>query len=180
MRSECGRTARPVSDRAELTSSGKSTMVPSFSEIPSVTMNRLVRGPRRLRHSFSTHKRTSSRVKTFEVIMIEPADGETGYLKALLDSKIDTPVGNNEVATLSKGKDYARYRRESLGVQNRGLCSEEVCYCMSRTRSIMMCTTTKRICSSGLNHIDSMVMHQWCRRIQEVHSYRDHISEGSQ
>ena len=39
--------------------------------------------------------------------MIEPADGGTGYLKALLDSKIDTPVGNNEVATLSKGKDYA-------------------------------------------------------------------------
>ena len=49
-------------------------------------------------------------------------------LQALLDSKIDTPVGNNDVATLCKRRDHARYCRETLGVENRGLCTEEVCY----------------------------------------------------
>ena len=51
--------------------------------------------------------------------MIEPANGGTGNLKALLDCKIDTPVGNDDVATLRKGGDYARHCREPLGVQNR-------------------------------------------------------------
>ena len=67
-------------------------------------------------------------LKTFEVIMIVPADGRTENLKALLYSKVDTPVGNDDVATLCQGRDHARYCREPLGVQNRGLCSEEVCY----------------------------------------------------
>ena len=59
--------------------------------------------------------------------MIVRANGGTGNLKALLDSKIDTLVGNDDVATHCKGRDQARYCREPLGVQNRGLCSEEVC-----------------------------------------------------
>ena len=58
--------------------------------------------------------------------MIEPANGRAGNLKTLLDGKIYTPVGNYDVATLCKSRDYARYRREPLGVQNRGLRSEEV------------------------------------------------------
>ena len=45
--------------------------------------------------------------------MIEPANGTTGNLQALLDSKIDAPVGNNDVAVLCKCGYYARYRRES-------------------------------------------------------------------
>ena len=59
--------------------------------------------------------------------MIEPANGGTVNLKALLNSKMDTPVGNDDVAMLCKGGDYARYCQEPLGLQNRGLCSEEVC-----------------------------------------------------
>ncbi len=60
--------------------------------------------------------------------MIKPANGRTGNLQALLDGKIDTPVGNNDVATLCKHRHHARYCREALGVENRGFCTEEVCH----------------------------------------------------
>jgi hypothetical protein len=53
----------------QLTSFGKSTM-PSFSNMPSVTMNLLVGDPWRFR-SFSTLSGASSRL---EVIMLEPAN----------------------------------------------------------------------------------------------------------
>ena len=39
-------------------------------------------------------------LKTFEVIIIVLANGGTGNLGAFLDSKINTLVGNNHVATL--------------------------------------------------------------------------------
>ncbi len=57
-----------MSDLAKLgiqkiqTSFGKSTIVPSFWKIPSVTMNRRVRGPLRRFLSFSILRRTSSRL----------------------------------------------------------------------------------------------------------------------
>ena len=39
--------------------------------------------------------------------MTEPANHRTGTLSALLDSKIDTPVSNNDVAVLCKSRDHA-------------------------------------------------------------------------
>jgi hypothetical protein len=58
--------------------------------------------------------------------MVKPANGRAGNLQALLDSKIDTPVSNNDVATLCKGRDHAWYCRETLGVENISFCAEEV------------------------------------------------------
>ena len=60
--------------------------------------------------------------------MIEPANSTARNLQALLDSKVDTSVSNNDVATLCECWDYTRYCRESLRVENRGLCTEEICY----------------------------------------------------
>ncbi|KAH9012765.1 hypothetical protein EDB85DRAFT_1900128 [Lactarius pseudohatsudake] len=55
-----------------------------------------------------------ARLRGFEDIMIEPANRRTRDLQALLDSKIDTPVGNNDVTTLCERRDHARYCRETL------------------------------------------------------------------
>ena len=56
--------------------------------------------------------------QNFQAIKIEPGSGITGNLQALQDSKIDVAVGDSDVATLCKYRDYARYCRESMGVEN--------------------------------------------------------------
>jgi hypothetical protein len=38
--------------------------------------------------------------------MIEPANGTTENLQALLNSKINAPVGDNDIATLCECGDY--------------------------------------------------------------------------
>ena len=92
--------------------------------------------------------------------MISPANGGTGNLKALLDYKIDTPVGNDDVATLRKGGDYARYCREPLGVQNRGLCSEEVWFGSGSRRT---CASHLPLCTElGCSGRFAPAALQWC------------------
>jgi hypothetical protein len=99
-------------------------MVPSFSKMPSATMNRLVSGPTFPSFLFDAEGHL---FQTFEVIMIEPANGTTRNLQALLDSETDAPVGDNHVATFCECKDYTRYSGQPLGVENED-CAEEVCY----------------------------------------------------
>ena len=60
--------------------------------------------------------------------MIEPANGKARNLQALLDGKVDATVSDNDVATLCECTDYTRYCRESLRVENRGLCTAEICF----------------------------------------------------
>ena len=49
--------------------------------------------------------------------MIETANCRTGKLKAVLDSKFDTPADKGDVNTPWKGGYYAMYYRESLRVE---------------------------------------------------------------
>ena len=103
--------------------------------------------------------------------MIEPADSTTGHLQAHLDGKIEDPVCDNDVATVSKCRVYARYCRESLRVENGGHCAEEVSYVALKVH-LDICKakpfTTRR------KDLEKQT-HQWYRRIQEGHSYRRHV-----
>ena len=56
--------------------------------------------------------------ETSEVIMLEPADSGVGNLSALLNSEIDTTVGDSDVPTLCKCRYHARNCREPLRVEN--------------------------------------------------------------
>ena len=77
---------RTVSDHAKLTSFGKLTMTPSYSKMSSVTMNSHRKGSAPLASFFFDVQSTSSKLG---VIIIEPANGRTGDIQALLDSNID-------------------------------------------------------------------------------------------
>ena len=56
--------------------------------------------------------------QSFQAIKIEPENGITGNLQALQDSKIDGALGDSDVATFFKYRDYARHCRESMGLEN--------------------------------------------------------------
>ena len=56
--------------------------------------------------------------QSFQAIKIEPENGITGNLQALQDSKIDGALGDSDVATFCKYRDYARDCRKSMGVEN--------------------------------------------------------------
>jgi len=64
--------------------------------------------------------------KTLHVIMVEPADSATRDLEALLNRKIDVPIGNNDIPTLGEGRYDGRNRRERLRVENSIFRSEEI------------------------------------------------------
>jgi hypothetical protein len=76
-------------------------MAPSFSKIPSVTMNRLVRGPRRYLRSFSTLRSTSSRLLR---------SLWSNQRTVILNRKIDA-VGNNDVGTFC---EYFKPDRDNM------------------------------------------------------------------
>ena len=76
----------------QLKSFGRSNMAPSFSNMSSITTNILVKSPPHFRRSFST-------LRTSEVIILEPANGGARKLYALLNSNIDTTVGDSDVPT---------------------------------------------------------------------------------
>jgi len=50
--------------------------------------------------------------------MVEPADGATRYLEALLNRKVDTPIGNDDIPSLGEGRDDGRNCRERLRIEN--------------------------------------------------------------
>ena len=77
---------RTVPDHTQLTSFGKLTMTPSFSKMSSMTMNSPRKGSAPLASFFFDVQSTSSKLG---VIIIEPANGRTGNVQALLDSNID-------------------------------------------------------------------------------------------
>ena len=72
-------------------------MAQSFSKMPSLTMNRQSAAFPSFLFNAEEHV-----FQTFHVIVIKPANGYDGNLHALLDSKINATVGDNDVAALFK------------------------------------------------------------------------------
>ncbi len=60
-----------------------------------------------------------------QVVVIVPLDVAARALQTLADGVVDGLVGYNDVATLAKGRDYARDGREGLRVDNGTLGSEK-------------------------------------------------------
>ena len=58
--------------------------------------------------------------------MVEPADGATRYLEALLNRKVDAPIGNDDIPSLGEGRDDGRNCSECLGVENCIFRSKEI------------------------------------------------------
>lgn len=65
-------------------------------------------------------------LKALHVVMVEPANSATRDLEALLNRKVDVPIGNDDIPTLGEGRYDGRNRRERLGVENSIFCSKEI------------------------------------------------------
>jgi len=65
-------------------------------------------------------------LETLHVVMVEPADSATRDLEALLNRKVDVPVGNDDIPTLGEGWYDGRNRRECLRVENSIFRSKEI------------------------------------------------------
>lgn len=65
-------------------------------------------------------------LKTLHVVMVEPADSATRDLEALLNRKVDVPVGNDDISTLGESRDDGRNRGERLRVENSIFRSEKI------------------------------------------------------
>ena len=82
--------------------------------------------------------------------MIKPANGRTGKLKALLESKIDTPA--KVMNTLCKGGYYGWYCPETLRVEIEAFVPRKLCRAPG--------PSTKQSCSSRRGRIDDPGTHQ--------------------
>ena len=65
-------------------------------------------------------------LQTLHVIMVEPADSATRDLEALLNRKVDVPVGNDDIPSFGEGRNDGRNCRERLGVEDGIFRSEEI------------------------------------------------------
>ena len=57
--------------------------------------------------------------------MIVPANSTTAKLQALLDNKVDSSVGHDDISSFAKCWDDARCSGEALAVDNRRFCTKE-------------------------------------------------------
>lgn len=66
-------------------------------------------------------------LQAVEIIMVVPTNSRTRDFDALLDSKVDGAISNDDVSSLAEGGNDRRYGGKSLRVQNSSLCAEEIC-----------------------------------------------------
>lgn len=104
----------------QLTSLGKSTLTPSFSNIPSGLGDNASSRERSVVFLYFLFGVEEDVFETSEVIMPELANSRARNLQ------VDAMVGDNDVPTLCRY--HARNCRETLRVENRSLSTEEVCY----------------------------------------------------
>jgi hypothetical protein len=65
-------------------------------------------------------------LKTVDVVVVVPPYGRAADIDTLLNGKVDTTVGDNDISTLAEGRNDGGNGREVLGVEDSILCAEEV------------------------------------------------------
>ena len=66
-------------------------------------------------------------LKALHVVVVEPADGATRDLEALLNRKVDAPVSDDDISTLAEGGNNGGDCRERLRVEDGVFGSKEIC-----------------------------------------------------